>query len=491
MDYKKALTLLQDKYNDMDIFCTFRKLGYTQEIICKKLELSSIGELNWRAIPVYRMEQLQDRSQLSCIIDMFLLQGILTDDEFETLFDDGMRAALLDSGIVRNSENGYGAMLSCYPVGERLYFADHAWPKLPHPGILDVSHDQVMYIGTDSRWLADSIIGGDYDNALDLCTGSGIQALTVARHAKQVTAVDINPRAVECARLNAYLGSAPNMQVLQGDLYGPVGEAQFDFISANPPFVPAPANKLGYRDGGKDGEEVQRRIVEALPKRLKKGGVAQIVTELGETRDGTLIDRLRDWLEGAPMDILVLRIRNRDVADYAISHADGDGTYGEFFDSVHEWAANLKSHGYASMSSVVITIKWSEGQPWGRIEDVLGLNTGADKAISAMFEAENTVRRADFVELLRTKKLRHAGKIALLEAAFLDDVSHAHTRLDARLIDSAISSSKWLSVPQLEILSKTLRPIGLSDLAASCAKQEGDLMPDIAYLVQNGLLALV
>jgi hypothetical protein len=110
-----------------------------------------------------------------------------------------VRAGLLaidDTGLAR-------ARASLFPVGDRLIFSDHAWPELPHPGYATVPHDQVMFVGLDSRHLARCTTRRPFRAALDLCTGSGIHALLASTHAKQVLAVDINPRAARCTRFNA------------------------------------------------------------------------------------------------------------------------------------------------------------------------------------------------------------------------------------------------------------------------------------------------
>ena len=223
------------------------------------------------------------------------------------------------------------ARASLFPVGDRLVFSDHAWPLLPHPGCVTVPDDQVMSVGTliAAGWHAPPCAGPSARRA-DLCTGSGIHALLAAAHSKRVVAVDINPRAAQCTRFNSLASGASNIEVLVGDLYDPVGGERFDLITANPPFVPSPRDSLKFRDGGRSGEDVQRRIIAGLPHHLAPGGIAQIVTEFGERGDEPLADRLREWLGGAPMDIHILRLREHSAADYAIGHADGVGSSEKF-----------------------------------------------------------------------------------------------------------------------------------------------------------------
>jgi release factor glutamine methyltransferase len=71
---------------------------------------------------------------------------------------------------------------------------------------------------------------------LDMGTGSGVNAILAASTGAYVSAVDINPRAVDVARQNAERsGLADRIEVHRSDLFGEV-EGQFDVIAYNPPF---------------------------------------------------------------------------------------------------------------------------------------------------------------------------------------------------------------------------------------------------------------
>src|SRR5687767_14697484 len=57
---------------------------------------------------------------------------------------------------------------------------------------------------------------------LDLGTGSGIGAVFAAQRGASVVAVDINPEAVRCARINALLNDLDErIEVRRGDLFEP------------------------------------------------------------------------------------------------------------------------------------------------------------------------------------------------------------------------------------------------------------------------------
>jgi release factor glutamine methyltransferase len=126
---------------------------------------------------------------------------------------------------------------------------------------------------------------------LDLCTGSGCVAISLARERVtcHVTAVDVSPEAVTVARDNAIrLGAVPQTAWYAGDLFAPLAPgARFDLITANPPYIPT-ADIAGLvpdiRDfephvalsGGTDGLAVMRRVVADSPRYLREGGVLAV-----------------------------------------------------------------------------------------------------------------------------------------------------------------------------------------------------------------------
>jgi release factor glutamine methyltransferase len=148
---------------------------------------------------------------------------------------------------------------------------------------------------------------------LDLCTGSGAVAVAL-KHERpflEVYGTDISPKALAVARENAARLLRPGgpegantVHFLEGDLFEPVPPLRFDLITANPPYVPSaeiPNLSREVRleprlalDGGEDGLDLARRILENAPAFLKNGGrilmeadpgqmppLARILTEKG------------------------------------------------------------------------------------------------------------------------------------------------------------------------------------------------------------------
>lgn len=112
--------------------------------------------------------------------------------------------------------------------------------------------------------------------ALDMGTGSGIGALALARAGFRVLAVDVNPEAVRCARINALLNRLEGaVDVREGSLFSAAGEEVFDVIAFNPPFfegAPSDLHDLAWR-----GEGVLERFAADLPRHLAPGGVALVL----------------------------------------------------------------------------------------------------------------------------------------------------------------------------------------------------------------------
>lgn len=90
-----------------------------------------------------------------------------------------------------------------------------------------------------SKFMARHIHLKEEDCVLDVGTGSGIQAITAAKTAARVLAVDINPEAVRYAVKNVEVnGLSPRVTVMEGDLFSPFKPGrQFSVILFSPPYL--------------------------------------------------------------------------------------------------------------------------------------------------------------------------------------------------------------------------------------------------------------
>ena len=148
-------------------------------------------------------------------------------------------------------------------------------PKVPRTGQFFASHIDSKLLSPESE-------------VLDMGTGSGVCAMFAANHARRVVAVDINPVAVRCARINALLNDQDHkIEVRHGDLFEPVRGEKFDMILFNPPFVRgAPKDS---RDRAWRSSDVAERFAAGLRAHLKPGGAALVL--LSTFGDGRLFLR--------------------------------------------------------------------------------------------------------------------------------------------------------------------------------------------------------
>ncbi len=124
--------------------------------------------------------------------------------------------------------------------------------------------------------------------AVDLCTGGGAIAkvLMTAHPGARVVASDVDERAVACATANG-------VEVYCGDLFAPLPDGldgRVDVVVGVVPYVPTPDLPLLQRDtfafettlaydGGPDGTEILRRVLNDSPRFLRRGGA--LLLELG------------------------------------------------------------------------------------------------------------------------------------------------------------------------------------------------------------------
>lgn len=175
----------------------------------------------------------------------------------------------------------------------------------------------VLGVGGASTTLAGITVRTPVGSALDLGTGSGIQALHAAQHATRVTATDLNPRALHITALTLALSGAPAADLREGSLYEPLRQGEtYDLVVSNPPFVISPGARLTYRDGGMGGDDLCRSVVQGAGELLNEGGFAQFLANWQHVAGEDWQDRLRSWVPRG-CDAWIVQREVQDVTQYA------------------------------------------------------------------------------------------------------------------------------------------------------------------------------
>ncbi len=263
---------------------------------------------------------------------------------------------------VRNAgrRSGVTARVRIDPIGERHLVSDLRFRSMDLKALRLPSGDEVYPPSSDSMLLNEVVRAHRRERVLDLCTGSGIQALAQAGGAGAVVAVDINPRAAAIARLNAEINCCENIDVRLGDLYQPVRGERFDLILANPPFVTSPYEKApSFHSGGPTGDRVLRRVIRGWDKYLEAEGRAFAVSHVGRRRGEALEDVARSWFKGFGGGALVLICETGSAVDLAAAQAlfalrNGLTSYRR---EVERWHAYLRRHRIESISLILIAAR--------------------------------------------------------------------------------------------------------------------------------------
>jgi len=178
-----------------------------------------------------------------------------------------------------------------------LYIVSDRWCGVdgqPFQPPVDVVYPAIL--GTTRGFLS-MIPAAPCERFLELCCGTGIAALLAARNgAKHAYAFDIAARSVHFAEFNRRLNELENVTIGQGDLYSLAAGRTFDRVVAHPPYVPVLEPKYVFYDGGQDGEQITRRIIQELPAYLEDRGLLVCVSLGSDRVEEPFEQRVRSFL---------------------------------------------------------------------------------------------------------------------------------------------------------------------------------------------------
>ena len=202
---------------------------------------------------------------------LFALGRAQSGEAAEEALGDELLRGLSEAGVLLSGEDGQvstGGMILLPTLGHLVF-------------TLAPSASPAVYVGDDSGAMGIRLTPRPGARCLDLCAGTGIQALRASAVGAHVVAVEILPLAAAVAELNFVLnGVEDRVEVRCGDLFGVLDDGErFDFVCAEPPIMPFPPDLAApfVADGGEDGQAITRRVIEGLPEVLAAGGQAQVI----------------------------------------------------------------------------------------------------------------------------------------------------------------------------------------------------------------------
>jgi hypothetical protein len=302
----------------------------------------------WLPSTLYK---LQENTPQNLLIRLFFIGRTISEFEIAKIFNSDERCAFINLGILENvgSEN-WRASIKLFPYKDYILFCDFT----ARGGQIEPIYEP----GDDSLNLEEAGISLTFNCALDLCTGSGIQAFRAATNCKSVIATDINPRVIHWLSKSLAFNEINNIEVRLGDLYEEVKNNRFDYITANPPFIINWKASEKFRDGGKYGDDVLIRILNGLPDYWNDGGYAQIVTFLYEFEARSQLDEIRKFAKSHQLETLVLKSPSWDKFELATAqHADVVKNYEAYEEGIFAYLDYLDRVGMISGCSAVITFR--------------------------------------------------------------------------------------------------------------------------------------
>lgn len=277
--------------------------------------------------------------------------------------------------------------------------------------------DLVLGTNTPTKILANSLINRPDVDVLDLGTGCGSLALVASQFARAVTAIDINPRALEFAQFNAALNGIANVKTCVGDRFGPVEGKKFDLIACNPPFFLKPVSRMLFTDNPAMLDSFVEGLARAAPQFLKEAGFFQMLCEWVAFSGEEWQHRLKRWFEGSGCDVLILKAYEMSPPDYVLTRAaESASLYGEAQeDQLLEHMEYFRQRNVARIYEGLMTMRRRRAKNWLVCDEMTGAPDGPIGGIlQERFLTQDILSASDETVLLSTKP-RLSSEVQLVE----------------------------------------------------------------------------
>ena len=371
-----------------------------------------------RARPPAAGEQQQmfdDSSEITTanvLIRLFLLGAPVDKATAEEFISEPILEFCGKAGLIETVDDSVNGCIVIIPV-EDLLFASYAFSMLG----TDQAAEFILPASTHSaNFLRLLTMRDPVETTLDLGCGCGIHALFAARHSTAVVATDISSNAIWYTHFNAMLNNIDNVECLEGDLFEPVENRQFDLIITNPPFVISPSESFVYRDNTMELDSFCQVLVGEAPRYLTRGGHLQMLCEWVEVDGQAWQDRITSWVQDCDAWILhtpplspaaYVQQRSSDVSGDAVDTGSPD-----------TWLAYFEERDVRAVHPGMLTLRRRDGQTWLHIQ-----NLTADVVDEAGNVISDSIAAVDFLEawddeslLLATLRLADGVGAERLEA---------------------------------------------------------------------------
>lgn len=385
------------------------KLGFTGDAMRAAVPESAEASTSMHMDHAMIAERLGTGSAVACLLRAFLLRAATPEAVLREKLGDEFFELCDEAGLWSRVEDGITGTVVFLEDEKIFLLSDHTSLRL---GELEMYW--VMSIGTSTIAVANSVARRPYGKVLDLCCGGGIQAFYAAPYAKQIVAIDRNPRALNLGRFGAAMNRLPNIEFRESDCYSAVAGETFDLVVCNPPYVMTPDRQAYYRDGGMGGDRFSERILREVPAYMSEGGFTHVTCDVGGMGGKSSQTRLREWLDGNGCDVVALAGKRLTPGEYAKAWMRADrGPHVQ--EEIARWTAYLEEIGIEEIQNWLLVLrKRTGGQPnWFLRETLSARQQGTfGHQIARMFACQDLLRQGDAA--LWRAKLRLAKDVRMI-----------------------------------------------------------------------------
>src|SRR5262245_9470515 len=390
-----------------ELSAVLARIGYTGEAVRGLLgEDAYQGRI--RDVPVHA-RRLTTGSPLETVIGLFFLGLPLQPSAIDSALDPVTAEALEELGLVVAGEEGPVATVRLVPHADLLL----AGSRYPDEGADGTPSDYVATVTSPSAILAALTVRDQVESALDVGTGSGVQALFAARHSERVVAVDVNPRALELAAFNARLNGVHNIEFRQGSLFEPVAGERFDLIVSNAPYVVSPDSRYAYRDGGLASDAFCERLLRESATHLEEGGFAELL--IGWVHlDDDWSQRPRRWVDGSGCDCwLLLGVERDPLTHAAVWNEELRDSPEAYAVTLDRWTEYLEALGASAVFEGAAILRKRRGaRNWFRADRIpAGRPEPASAHVKRVFESRTYLSELPEDALLLEDTFRLVGQV--------------------------------------------------------------------------------
>lgn len=368
----------------------------------------------------------EDRDPLGTLIRLFICEQTESEATVAAALAPLTVNEALAGGLIEWYGDGLRTGIDLEPYGDEWWVLSDV-PASARPG-RPLHAEHVLGIGGATSTLIGATVRRPVDTALDLGTGSGVQALHLATHARSVTATDLSGRALRFAATTAAL-NGQDWELLRGDMVAPVAGRRFDLVVSNPPFVVGPGTTTHfYRDSGRVGDGIGAELAAAAPGLLTEGGTMQYLANWVHVTGESWGERVAGWFAGTGLDAWVIQ---REVADPMAYVSLWLTDVGETADPerMAAWLDWFDAHKVEAIGFGIVSLRrGGHDEPVVRVEDLRQrVEPPMGDRIAAWFDRQDWLRVRDTDGLL-AERYRAAGGLQLRQEATMGDEGWAVDR---------------------------------------------------------------